>query len=122
MALTYTNTVGNARLDAVRTALNTGGGGKLVIMTSALVTLVTINLEAVIGAAAGKVLTLISTAKNANAVAAGLAGSAKLTDNAGTTVCDGMTVATSGADVNLNDLNITNGALVTINSGTLTTL
>jgi hypothetical protein len=120
MSVNYSTTVANGRLQNVATALNTGGGGKLVIMTAAAASLVSVNLETTIGAPTNKVLTVIATPKQGTGSAAGQAATAKLTDSAGTTICDGLTVGTSAADVILNDLAIAVGSIVTINSGTIT--
>jgi hypothetical protein len=66
------------------------------------------------------VLTIIATAKQGTATAAGNAALADLVDGGGLVVASGLTVGLSGADIILNDLAIANGSLVTINSGTLT--
>jgi hypothetical protein len=121
MSVNYSTTVATARLEAVRTALNAGGTGQLVLMTAASATLVTIPLDTSVGAPVGKVLTVISAAKQGSAVAAGTAALGKLTNQAGTTVADGLTVGTGSADVVLNDVALQNGSQVTINSGTITT-
>jgi len=118
----YTTTVANNRLTQVATALNVSGGGDLVIGTAGMATtLVSVPLEAVIGAPVNKVLTVIATAKQGTAVAAGTAAAAKLVDGAGADVATGLTVGTSAADVILNDVVLLVGSQVTINTGTLTT-
>lgn len=121
MTVNYSAAVKNSRLAAVAAALNANGGGKIALMTAASAVLVNVNLETVIGAAVGGVLTVIASAKQGTAGAAGAAALAKLTDGAGTTVCDGLTVGTSGTDVVLNDVNIAVSSIVTMNSGTITT-
>lgn len=120
MAVNYSQTVANARLDVVRSALNAGGGGKVILKTSGGTPLCSVNLETSIGAAVAKVLTVIATAKQGTATGAGTAALADLVDGSATVVASGLTVGTSAADILLNDLVIANGSLVTINSGTIT--
>jgi hypothetical protein len=107
-------------MDAVRSALNANGGGKIQLQTAGSAALVNVNLETVIPAASNGVLTVISTAKTGTATAAGTATQAVLTDGASTTVASGLTVGTSGADVILNDTALVIGSEVTLNSGTIT--
>jgi hypothetical protein len=121
MAVNYTDTVAAARLEAVRTALNANGGGALILMTAGSADLVSVDLDTVIGAPAARVLTVISAPSLGTAGAAGVATQARLVDGAGSTVASGLTVGTAASDVILNDTNIANGSLVTINSGTITT-
>ena len=118
--ITYSLAVAQARLEAVRTALNASGGGSLRINSSTAVPLVIVDLETVIGAPAARVLTVISAPKQGTGVAAGAANNADLLDGASTVVASGLTVGTSGTDIILNDLAIAVGSLVTINSGTIT--
>jgi hypothetical protein len=116
----YSVTVANNRLTQVATALNASGGGDLVIMQGTN-ELVRVALATVIGAPVNKVLTVITAPTQGTATAAGTANAAKLVDGSNTTVADGLTVGTSGSDVNLSDTSIQVGSLVTINSGTITT-
>jgi hypothetical protein len=120
MAVNYSLAVANARLNQVGTALNVSGGGDLILMTAAAADLCSIPLETVIGAAVTRVLTVIATAKQGTAGAAGTATQARLVDGAGLSVATGLTVGLTGSDVNLNDNVIANGSIVTINSGTIT--
>jgi hypothetical protein len=121
MPVNYTTTVATSRLEAVRVALNAGTPPGFLTLMNGTTTLVNVPLDNPVGAAVGKVLTVITTPKVGTAVAAGAANAAKLTNAAGTTVADGLTVGTSGSDVNLNDVNLIIGSQVTINSGTITT-
>jgi hypothetical protein len=41
-------------------------------------------------------------------------------DGGGTAIVSGLTVGTSGQDINLNSTSITNGQTVTISTGTIT--
>jgi hypothetical protein len=89
-------------------------------MTAGSVSLCTVNLETVIAGAANGVLTVIATAKQGTAVAAGAAALAKLTNGAAADVATGLTVGTAASDVILNDVNLVIGSQVTLNSGTIT--
>jgi hypothetical protein len=122
MSVNYSTTVATARLEAVRSALNAGSPpGLLTLMTAGSAALVSVPLDNTIGAPVGKVLTVISAAKQGTASAPGTATQAKLTNAAAVTVADGLTVSTTAGDVVLNDNVLQNGSQVTINSGTITT-
>lgn len=71
------------------------------------------------GAASGGVITLAGTPKTVAASNTGTAGWFRLYDSTGAKVMDGS-VATSGAQINLNTTSITSGVNVTITSGTIT--
>lgn len=107
-------------MDTVGAALNASGGGKIVLMTAGSVSLVTVNLETVIAAASGGILSVILTAKLGTAVAAGTAALAKLTNGAAVDQATGLTVGTAASDVILNDVVLIIGSQVTLNSGTIT--
>lgn len=68
----------------------------------------------------GNVLTLIASAQSATAGATGTAAVAVIANNAGTAVVTGLTVGTSGSDINLNSVAISSGQTVTVNSATIT--
>ena len=122
MAVTYTTAVKNARLDAVTTAIGTTG--VLEIGTSAMGSvLATISLNNPAAAAAsGGVLTLSGFPKSdISADASGTAAAARIrTAGGGTDIITGLTVGTSGSDINLDSVSITAGQTVTINSATIT--
>jgi hypothetical protein len=134
MTVTYaTATVKTPRMQAMadviasRTpaaATGTATAGQLVIGTAALAgatgVLATIALAATAFTVAGAVATLQGTPLSAVASATGTAALAEFRNNAGTTVISGLTVQTSGGDINLNSLSITSGKTVTINTGTIT--
>jgi len=122
MTVTYTTAVKNARLDAVTTAAGTTA--VLEIGTSAMGTvLATIALGNPIAAAAsGAVLTLSGFPRSdTSADNTGTAAAARIrTASGGTDIITGLTVGTSGADINLDSLSITAGQTVTISSATIT--
>lgn len=124
MAVTYPTALKNTRLDAVTAAIDAGAGaGKLEIGTAGMAAvLVTIPLnDPSAPAAAGGVLTLDNTpALSANASGSGVAAAARIRDSNNNDVVTGLTVGTSGADINLNSVNISSGQTVTINSATIT--
>jgi hypothetical protein len=123
MAVTYTNAVKCARMDAVTTAAGTTA--VLEIGTAAMASvLATISLNnPIAGAAAGAgVLTLSGFPKSdTSADASGTAAAARIrTASGGTDIITGLTVGTSGSDINLDSTNITAGQTVTISSATIT--
>lgn len=124
MAVTYTTALKNSRLDLVTTAIDAGSGaGKLEIGTSGMSTvLATITLnDPAAGSAAGGVLTFSGTPlSDTSADDTGTAAAARIRDSDNNDVITGLTVSTSGADINLDSTSITAGQTVTINSATIT--
>jgi hypothetical protein len=125
MAVVYSTTLKNTRMDAITTAI--GSGGKLVIGTSALSgatgVLVTITLNtAAFGASANGVITLgQSPALSGTAGATGAPALAELRTSGDVVVVSGLTVGAGGSNIVLSTgaANINSGATVTA-SGTLT--
>ncbi len=122
MAVNYTTAVKNARLDAVTTAAGTTA--VLEIGTSAMGTvLATIALGNPIAAgASGGILTLSGFPRSdTSADNTGTAAAARIrTASGGTDIVTGLTVGTSGSDINLDSVSITAGQTVTISSATIT--
>lgn len=120
MAVTYTTAVKNARLDAVTTAIGTTG--VLQIGTTGMGTvLATISLaNPAAPAASGAVLTFTMPKSDTSADATGTAAAARIRTGGGTDIVTGLTVGTSGSDINLDSTSITAGQTVTINSATIT--
>jgi hypothetical protein len=123
MAVVYTNAVKIARMNAVTTAAGTtavleiGTAG----MASVLATIALANPIA--GAATGAGLLTLSgfPRSDTSADATGIAAAARIrTASGGTDIVTGLTVGTSGSDINLDSTNITTGQTVTINSFTIT--
>lgn len=121
MAVTYTVAVKNARLNAVTTAI--GATGVLEIGTTAMGTvLATIPLaNPAAPGASGGVLTFTMPQSDTSADATGTAAAARIrTAGGGTDIVTGLTVGTSGSDINLDSTSITATQTVTINSATIT--
>lgn len=122
MAVTYSTAVKTARMNAVITEIDAGAGaGKLVIRTAANAVLATITLTDPCGTASAGVLTFdfdpdIST----TATGTGTAANAIITDSNDVTIISGLTVGTSGSDINLDSTSITTGQTVTITAATIT--
>lgn len=124
MAVTYTTAVKNARLDAVTAQIDAGAGaGKLEIGTTGMGTvLATITLaDPSAAAASGGVLTFSGFPRSdTSADATGTAAAARIRDSNNTDIVTGLTVGTSGSDINLDSTSITAGQTVTITSATIT--
>lgn len=137
MPVVYSDTLKTNRLQimsdrvAGKTAAAATGSataGQLVIGTSALsgatgvlVTLALSTTPFVVSGAGTVVATLQGTPLAVAASATGTAAKAEIRQNNGTTVeVGGLTVSTSGADVNLTSVSITSGQNVTVTSGTIT--
>lgn len=125
MAIVYTNTIKDGRLQDIIDAIDAGSGaGKLVIGTSALSgatgVLVEIDLAGPSATKTGGVLTFSGLPKTGTAAATGTAAKAELRDSDDNTVASGLTVGTSGADIVINSVSIVSGQSVQIDTGTIT--
>lgn len=133
MAVVYSSTLKDNRMQLVAdliasktAAASTGSAtaGTLVIGTSALSgatgVLATLTLSATPGTVSGGVLTLSGVPLSVAASATGTAAKAELRNNAGAAIVTGLTVGTSGSDINLNSTSISSGQTVTVTSGTIT--
>lgn len=123
MAVTYSTAVKTARMTAVRDQIDAGAGaGILQIGTTGMGTvLAEITLNDPSGTISGAVLTLSGFPKSdTSANATGTAAAARIRDSGGTDVITGLTVGTTGSDINLDSVSITAGQTVTINSATIT--
>ena len=131
MALSFTTTLRNNRLDQITTAIGASGllriydatGGVPANVGTALgtqVLLAELACSATFAAgAAGGVLTANAITQDSSANATGTAAFFRLTTSGGTAVVQG-TVGTSGADLNLNTTSIVSGGPVQVTSFTIT--
>lgn len=121
MAVTYTTAVKNARLDAVTASI--GATGVLEIGTAGMGTvLATIALgNPAAAAASGGVLTLAGFPRSdSSADNTGIAAAARIRSaSGGTDIITGLTVGTTGADIVLDSVNITQGQQIIINSASI---
>ena len=118
MSVIYSAAAKTARMNAVVTAI--GASGKLKIKTSGDVVLATIPLAATAGTVSGAVLTLSAPISDTAADGTGTAAKATITTSGDVDVITGLTVSTTGADINLDSVSITTGQTVTITTGTIT--
>ena len=120
MAATYSTTAKVARQNAVVTQI--GVSGKLEIGTAGMAQiLATITLDATAGTVAGAgVLTLSGFPKSVSATADGTAAAARIRTSADADVITGLTVGTTGSDINLDNTSIASGQQVTISSFVIT--
>jgi hypothetical protein len=132
MAIAYLTATANARLVATLTAAVSGqsvdggvGNGQLVIGTASLSgatgILATLTLAKPSFSIATKVATMLGIPISVSASGTGTAALAELRDSTGTNfIVTGLTVSTSGANINLGSTSITSGQTVTITAGTIT--
>ena len=124
MGVVYAAALRTARMNAVLAAIDVGSGpGKLKIGTTAMGSiLATIPLENPAGSVSGDILTLDTSPvlEDTSADASGTAAAATITDDADNVIVSGLTVSTSGANINLDSVNITAGQRVQITSATIT--
>jgi hypothetical protein len=116
VAVVYDATLKNTRLSDVVTAL--GATAHLIFMDAASVVLADIALANPVGAVAAGVLTF-TMPQSATVGTTGTVAKAKLTDGTND-VITGLTVGTSGADINFNGVNWTSGDTATMNSLSIT--
>lgn len=125
MAVTYTNAVKVARMNAVVTAI--GASGLVKLFTAADALLATFTLAATAGTVAGAGVLTLSDANgatpgimNTTASAAGTAAKCSIQTSGGTDIITGLTVGTSGTDVIIDNPVLASGQAVQINTGTIT--
>ena len=126
MAIAYSTTVRNARMDAITTAIGTSGllriydGSRPASGGSATTLLAQLALSATAasGAASG-VLTFSAITQDSSADATGTATWFRITTSGGTFVIDGS-VATSGSDLNLTTTAIVATQPVSVTSAVIT--
>lgn len=120
MAITLNTTLRSTRADAITTFA--GSGAKLRIYTAAYASQLVecVFATTLAGAASSGQLTL-GTVNSGTATAAGTAAIARIYKSDGTTmVMEGLTVSTSGANINLSSITIAINDTVTVTSGTIT--
>jgi hypothetical protein len=123
MAIIYTTAVKNARMSAVVTQIDAGAGaGVLQIGTTGMASILAeITLADPCGTVSGGVLTFSSFPRSdTSANNTGTAAAARVRDSNGVDIITGLTVGTTGSDINLDSVSITAGQTVTITSATIT--
>jgi hypothetical protein len=122
MAVVYSTTVKNARLQAVIDAL--GAGALLVLGTSALSgatgVLASVPLANPSFTVSGGVMTLASTPRTVAASANGTVAKAELRTSGGTVIASGLTVGLSASDIIVNATAFSIGQTVQVTTGTIT--
>lgn len=124
-AFFYTTALKNTRMDAITTAIGTSGklrfyptGGGAVACSGTIIADLALS-SAAAPAASGGVLTF-NAITSASATSSATAICATLTTSAGTVVVDGLTVGTSGQNINFNSNVISSGQTVAVSALTLT--
>jgi hypothetical protein len=117
MSVIYNAAVKTARMTATRDYF---ANGTLEILTAGDVLLATFGLNAAGGTISGLVWTLVFDASTVSAVATGTPTKAQIKNSGGNAHLTGLTVGTSGQDINLNSASITSGQDVSLTSATIT--
>jgi hypothetical protein len=123
MAIVYTTAVKNARMTAVVNETDAGAGaGVLQIGTTGMASILAeITLADPCGTVSSGVLTFSSFPRSdTSANNSGTAAAARIRDSNGVDIITGLTVGTTGSDINLDSVSITAGQTVTITSATIT--
>lgn len=104
MAVNYSSALKTTRMTAVRDAIDGGtGAGTIEIGTAGMGTvLAVLTLSDPCGSVSGGVLTFSEITADSSADATGTAAEARIKDGAGNVIVSGLTVGTSGANINLN--------------------
>lgn len=125
MALAFSTTLRDSRLDAIVTAIGASGlvriydGSRPATGGAATTLLAELPLSATAGTVSGQVLTMSAITTDSSANATGTASWFRVTTSGGTPVIDGN-VGTSGSDLNLNTTSIVIAGSVAISSFTIT--
>jgi len=116
MAVTYNVAVKTDRITATRDYF---ANGTLEIQTSGDAVLVTFGLDTDGGTISTDTWTLVFDASTVEATGTGTAAKAVIKNSGGDAHITGLTVGTSGADINLDSVSITSGQDVTLTTATL---
>lgn len=124
MTVSYAGSLQTTRMNAVLTAIDANAAAAtLEICTAAyaaVLVIITLGDPSFSVAGTPAVLTMLGVPKSGTAGNTGTAAVARIKDGGGTVIVTGLTVGTSGQDINLNSVAISSGQTVTINSGTIT--
>jgi hypothetical protein len=122
VAVNYSSTLKDSRMTQVLNAIDLNAApGFMEIGTAAMAAvLVTITFSKPSFSLSTAVLTMLGAPKSGVASNTGTAAAARIKDGGGTNIpVSGLTVGTSGSDINLNSTSITSGQTVTLTSGTI---
>lgn len=117
MAVTYAAAVKTARMTATRDHF---ADGTLEILNASSGVIATFGLSATGGTVSGDVWTLAFDASTVAASAGGTATSARIKNAGGTANLTGLTVGTSGSDINLDNTSVSTGQNITLSAATIT--
>lgn len=122
MTVSYIVTLKSTRMQAVIAAIDASPvSGTLELGTASMGTvLVTFTLSKPSFTESAGTITMIGAPKFAPASASGHAANARIKNGAGVVIVSALTVGTSGADINLNSVDITAGQNVTLSSFSIT--
>ncbi len=122
MTISYAAALKDTHMDATLAAFDSNASAAtLEICTAAYAAvLVSITLAKPSFTRSSGVLTAAGVPKSGVAGGTGTAAVARIKDGGGGIQATGLTVGTSGSDINLNSTSITTGQTVTITSGTIT--
>ena len=123
MAVTYNSALKSSRMQAVIDAIDAHASPAYIEIGTAGFSsvLATITLADPSFTESGGVITMAGAPKSdTSADATGTAAEARIKTGGGTVVVSGLTVGTSGSNINLNSVAIQSGQTVTLTSGTIT--
>lgn len=120
MTIVYTTAIKTSRMTIVLNAIDAGSGaGKLLLYDFGASTLLaSVPFADPCGTVGSGVLTFTAPIAGTG-LASGIAQEGRIVTSADAIVATGLTVGTSGGDINLNTISITAGQPVTITSATI---
>lgn len=121
MAVTYRTSLKTTRMNDVKTDIDSGGAaGTIEIGTSGMgAVLAVLTLSYPCGSVTGDTLTFSAITSDSSADATGTAAEARIKNSAGTAIVTGLTVGTSGANINLNTTSIVAAGTVSLSAGSI---
>lgn len=120
MAVTYSTAAKNAKLQAVISLIDAQSAPGRLEFYNGSTTLAAETLSKPSATVTSGVATFSQFPVTCTVTATGTAVSARIVDGNGTVILDGLTVATSGANVNLNTTSLVANQNLTINSFSIT--
>jgi hypothetical protein len=122
MAVNYVTATKSARMAATILQIDASAPAAFIEIGTAgmAATLVTITLSDPSFTEASGVITMAGAPKSGVAGSTGTAAAARIRNGANSDIVTGLTVGTSGSDINLNSVSVTSGQTVTLTSGQIT--
>jgi len=122
MSVSYIGSLKSTRMQNVIAALDANASPAIIEIATAgmVLNLVSVTLSKPSFTESGGSITMSGAPKSGTANGSGIAAAARIKDGGGNIIVAGLTVGTAGSDINLNNVNITAGQVVTISNFAIT--